>query len=292
MKRNRIIRGIEGHLFLMWVSLSKLIVFDRLWLRVYYRLAMHEKLSFNNPRNYTQKIQVLKLRNTNPLYTQLVDKYGVREYIKEHIGENYLIPLHGVYKHFDDIDFNALPDCFVLKTTHDSGSVVICHDKNTFDYLNAKKKLESSLKRNYYWKSRETPYKNVIPQIIVEQYMSDKSSDDLPDYKFYCFDGEPIYLSITSGRHASKTYCDFFDMDFNHLEIRSFFDNNPITPLKPENFEEMKNVVRKLSIGIKHVRVDLYNINGSIYFGEFTFHDSGGLRVFESNMGRTHYFII
>lgn len=204
---------------------------------------------------------------------------------KNQSGGGYLIPLLGVWDSFDEIDFSKLPKEFVLKTTHDSGGIVLCRDKEHFDKDSARKKLESSLKRNYFWAGREYPYKNVQPRIIAEKLMVDESGTDLKDYKFFCFDGKPQLLFVASERFTTGGACfNYYDMDFNLLPFKSkghrVRDKKPVIP----NFEEMKTLAEKLCEQESCpalLRVDLYNINGKIYFGEFTFHHDGGFVPFE-----------
>lgn len=268
----------------IWVLMSKLIKSDKLYLSVYYYLATSRRMDFENPQTFTQKMQWLKLYNNSTLCTKLVDKYSVRSFIKEKIGEKYLFPLLGVWNSFDEIDFNALPTKFVLKTTHDSGGIVICKDKSKFNYNQAKRKISKSLKTNYFWHSREFPYKNVVPRVIAEKYMSYNDGSDLVDYKFFCFDGEPKILFFASERFSKKGIppkFDYYDMDLNHLPIRSKGHENSSRVLKDiPGFEEMKEIARTLSKGFPFVRVDLYNIDGRIYFGEMTFHHDGGTVLF------------
>lgn len=270
---------ISGRLFLIWRTLSVIIPSDRLFLKIYYRLAMHEKLDLKNPETFTQKIQWLKLHNTDPIYSQMVDKFEVRKIITKKLGEAFLIPLLGVWTNFDEIDFSTLPDQFVLKTTHDSGNVVICKNKSLLDVSNAKRKLSKALKRNYFYKSREYPYKNAIPRIIAEKYMVGDSQSELVDYKFFCFNGEPKILLVVTDRSTGKSF-NYFDIEFNPLPFSTGFDGMDITFLKPDNYLEMIEIARHLSKNIIHVRIDLYNIDGRIFFGEYTFHHGGGVDRF------------
>lgn len=248
---------------------------DALWLKMLYRSRLHRKLNLKNPQRFTEKLNWLKLHDRNPLYTKLVDKYEVKQYIKERFGEQMVIPILGVWNHFDDIDFNTLPDQFVLKCTHDSGRFCICRDKLSFDKNAARDKMELSLKNNFFWWTREWPYKNVKPRIIAEKFMVDDDNDTLTDYKFFCFHGEPRMMYISKDVSADPR-TDFFDMEWNHLPFRLKDPNADVMPSKPVLFEEMRTIARTLSQGIPHVRVDLYVINSQIYFGEMTFfHNSG-----------------
>ena len=273
----KVLHALLGRLFPFWMRISRWVPSDRFYLKVFYYLAMHKKLDLNTPKTYTQKIQWLKLHNTNPLYSKMVDKYEVREIIIQELGEEYLIPLLGVWDQFDEIDFEKLPHEFVLKTTHDSGSVIVCKDKAGFDHKSARKKLTRALQTNYFYKSREYPYKNAIPRIIAEKFMHDESQEELIDYKFFCFHGKPIILQITQSRNGKKEVgC--FNMEFQPMP---FYTGN-IKPdyarfSKPFCFEKMVEIAEKLSRYIVHVRIDLYCINDQVYFGEYTFHNAGGI---------------
>lgn len=268
-----------GRLFIIWRQMSRFITSDKLFLKVYYRLGMQERLNLKNPQSFTQKIQWLKLHNTNPFYSILVDKYEVRKVVAEKIGSGYLIPLLGVWSTYDDINFDNLPEQFVLKTTHDSGSVIVCTAKSLFDKSATRNKLNKALKRNYFYCSREFPYKNAVPRIIAEEFMYDEHQKDLTDYKFFCFNGEPKILLLVT--HIGSEKCNnYFDMDFNPLPFSTGFDRSKSEILQPSNLEEMVAVAKKLSSNLIHVRIDLYNINGKVYFGEYTFHHGGGLTKF------------
>ncbi|HAK43467.1 MAG TPA: glycosyl transferase [Clostridium sp.] len=257
---------------------------DSIYLRILYRVKMKKKLNLKNPITYTEKIQWLKLNDRKREYTMYVDKYPVRSYIKQKIGGDYLIPLvGGPWKSFDDIDFSKLTDSFVLKTTHDSGGVVICPDKTKLNIKNIKKKLENSLNVNFYWQYREWPYKNVEPCIIAEQYMEDESGYELKDYKFFCFNGIPRIMFIASDRNVQgkETKFDFYDMSFKHLDIKNGHPNAERAIDKPISFEKMKEISKLLSQDIPQVRIDLYDINGKIYFGEMTMFHWSGIESFE-----------
>lgn len=252
---------------------------DKLYIMILYRYRMGRPLNLKNPRTYNEKLQWLKLYDRRKEHIPLVDKYRVREFVAETIGEEYLIPLLGVWDKFDDIDFTMLPRQFVLKCTHDSGGIVICKDKSTFDIEAARKKLTRCLKRNYFDNTREWQYKHVKPRIIAEKYMVDESGTGLKDYKFLCFHGVPKALLVVSNREIS-TKSDFFDLNFNQLPVRHHYENARNIE-KPQGFEEMVELAKKLSKGIIHVRTDFYDIHGKIYFGEMTFYQFGGFRRFE-----------
>ena len=248
----------------------------------------------DHPKTFNEKIQWLKLHNTSEVCTRSVDKYEVRQLIAEKIGEEYLITMLGCWESFDEIDFDKLPDQFVLKCTHDSGSVVICRDKSTFNKEAAKSKLEAAMKHNFFWTGREYPYKNVKPRIICEQLMKDNRTEDLVDYKFFCFGGQPKVLFYASERFTSKDKVakfDFYDMDLNHMPIKSAGHENSVNPpaVSPELFNKMKELSCVLSAGYPHVRVDFYVINDKIYFGEITFHHDGGFVQLEPEEWNTTF---
>ena len=246
-----------------------------------YKINFGRELNLENPVRYTEKLQWLKLYDHRPEYTTMVDKYLVKQYVAERIGEQYVIPLLGVWENVDDIDFSALPEQFVLKTTHDSGALVICKDKKNLDIKAAKKRLNHFLKRRYYDCNREWPYKNVKPRIIAEKYMEDSRYKELRDYKFFTFGGEPKVLYIAQGRGKGEpTVADFFDMAFNHLPFTIDHDMAPVPPEKPVNFELMKELAAKLSKGTPQLRVDFYEVDGKVYFGEMTFFHCSGMESF------------
>ncbi len=250
--------------------------------RYFYKIGC--ELNLDNPKRYTEKLQWLKINYHKPEFTDMVDKFAVQKVVADKIGDEYLIPLvGGPWKSFDEIDFDKLPDKFVLKCTHDSGGLVICRDKKSFDKEKAKKKIQRCLKRNFYSLNREWVYKDVKPQIIAEQYMEDTLTKELRDYKFFCFDGQPRVLYVVTGRldPVEGAKYDYFDMDYKHMDIQSGSKNAKTLPEKPQQFELMKELARKLSADIPHVRVDFYEVNGKVYFGELTFYHYSGMVPFE-----------
>ena len=256
---------------------------DEEYLKRAFIVNMHYELDLDNPRTYNEKLQWLKLYNRNPIYTTMVDKVAVKDYVKSIIGEDYIIPTLGVYDKFNEIDFEKLPNSFVIKCAHDSGGIVICPNKENFDYTAAKKKIEKYQKRDFYLGWREWPYKNVPRRIIVEQYMEDKKTKELRDYKFFTFNGKVKALFIASDRQNPNedTKFDFFDESYNHLPIINGHPNANTLPERPKNFELMKELAEKLAVGIPHVRVDFYEIDGKVYFGEMTFFHWSGVVPFE-----------
>ncbi len=238
-------------------------------------------LNLEHPRTFNEKLQWLKLYNRKPEYVNLVDKYTVKKYIANLLGNECIIPTLGVWDTFDEIALDQLPKQFVLKCTHDSGGLVICKDKSQFDKITAKKKLELSLKRNYYYRNREWQYKDVKPRIIAEKYMED-ANKELRDYKFFCFDGVAKAMFIATERGSSgETKFDFYDMDFKHLDIINGHPNSSKELRKPENFQKMIDMAESVSKDIPQVRVDFYEVDGLVYFGELTFAHWGGLVPFQ-----------
>lgn len=254
---------------------------DKLQIQRNWYSRMPYKLNLSDPKSYNEKLQWMKLYDRNPLYTTMVDKYAVKEYVANIIGQEYIIPTLGVWDSFDDIDFGSLPDQFVLKCTHDSGGLVICKNKRYLDLEKAKQKIEQSLQTDYYMNGREWPYKDVPRRIIAEKYMEDTKTGELRDYKFFCFDGKVRWLFIATDRqNREEPYFDFFDMSFNHLPMRHGHPNAPTTPEKPQSFELMQKLASELSQGLPQVRVDFYEVDGKVYFGELTFFHHGGFVPF------------
>ena len=262
---------------------------DKAYLSILYRANFNKNIDWENPCTFSEKLQWLKLNDRKPIYEKMVDKYEAKAYVRQCIGDTYAVPVvGGPWNHPDEIEFDALPEQFVLKTTHDCGGVLICRDKSKLDIPAAKEFLLAHLKRNYYLHCREWPYKNVKPRIFAETYLSDHSgSEEIRDYKFFTFNGEPKLMYIASGRDYSKkekqvVYADFFDMDFNHVSLCIDHDNAPECPERPENFDLMVECARKLAQGTKHLRVDFYEVNGELYSGELTFFHCGGLKEFKT----------
>ena len=249
---------------------------DEAYLRLAYRAVFGKKLDLENPRSFNEKLQWLKLYDRNPDYTRMVDKYAAKAYIAERVGWEYVVPALGVWDHFDEIDFDSLPNQFVLKCTHDSGGLVVVQDKAQMDRQAAWKKIEKSLKRNYYAIHREYPYKNIAPRILAEPYLQEQGMEELKDYKFFCFQGEPKVMFIAVER-SKIPEIDFFDMDFSHLPFWEEGERNAqIPPEKPEYFDRMKELSTVLSQDTPFLRVDFYEVNGRLYVGELTFYHGGG----------------
>ena len=253
---------------------------DKNYSKIIYKIKMGKKLNLQNPQTFNEKIQWLKLNDRKDIYTTMVDKYEVKKYVADIIGEEYIIPTIGIYDKFEDIDFEKLPNQFVIKCTHDSGSAIICKDKQKFNIEECKKKIKKSLKTNYYYEFREWAYKNVKPRIIIEEFRQDDKLKDLIDYKIYCFNGECYYVMTCIDRNKGATKFIYFDRNWN---LKKEFSNDgikygdSINIPKPQNLDKMFEFAEILSKNIPFVRVDFYEANGKLYFGEMTFYPSGGL---------------
>ena len=255
---------------------------DEKYIKTKYKLEMDKKLNLKNPQTFNEKLQWLKLYDRNPEYTKMVDKYEAKKYVSDIIGQEYIIPTLGVWDKFEDIEFDKLPKQFVLKPTHTSGNVFICKDKEKINYKQLRKMINKWLKRDYYLVHREWPYKNIKPKIIAEQYMVDDSGMKLKDYKFFCFNGIAQTILVCSNRNESFKNTNFYDINWNLQPFtREKHKNSNEQIKKPKNLDEMITVAEKLSKDIPFVRVDLYEINGKVYFGELTFYPSSGFEGFE-----------
>ena len=261
---------------------------DKQYLQMQYYLKMGKRLNLNHPQTFSEKIQWLKLYNRRPEYTMMVDKFVVKAYVADIIGSEYVIPTIGVWNRPEDIDFKSLPEQFVLKTTHGGGSggVLICTDKSKLDAGLVVKKMKKAMKGNIYKGYREWPYKDVKRRIIAEMYIGNQN-EDLKDYKFFCFNGEPKYCQVI-GERRTRESIDFFDMGWKHqpfcglcpADSPLMFETAKITPLKPLHYEKMQELARKLSCGTPFCRIDLYDTPKQVYFGEITFFPASGLGIF------------
>ena len=272
-----------------WILLRNVgsyILPDKLYLKLSYRLKMGKKLNLKNPKTFNEKLQWLKLYNRKPEYTTMVDKYAVKQYVAERIGSEYIIPTLGIWNRVEDIDFDTLPNCFVLKTTHDGGGggIVICTDKTKFDKAKAITRLNNSFfKHDIYKELKEWPYKNVPRRIIAEQYLENKNLKELRDYKFFCFNGQCKCFKVDFDRFIEHR-ANYYDSNGNLLK----FGENVCPPLfekkieVPKNINTMISLANKLSEDIPFLRVDFYDVDGKIYFGELTFFPASGMGTFTS----------
>lgn len=260
---------------------AKMILPDRLVISCRYRAEFGKKLNLKKPETFNEKLQWLKLYDRNPYYSQLVDKYEAKEIVAKMIGKEHIIPTYGIWNNTEDIEYDKLPESFVLKTTHDSHSIVICKDKREFDSNKAKILLQRSLKKKYFYGGREWPYKNVKPRIIAEQYMSNNETG-LNDYKVHCFNGEPRFVLVCTNRYTKTGLQEaFYNLQWEKIPVsRPECSADKVDVEKPEQLEEMLNMSRTLSKGIPFVRVDFYIIGGTVYFGEMTFFPASGYKRF------------
>lgn len=258
---------------------------SKIMIKMQYKLATGRKLNLNQPKRFTEKLQWYKLHYQNALMTQCADKYSVREYIKLKGYEHILVPLYGVYSKAEDIDFEKLPDKFVLKTTNGSHTNILCEDKSTLDIESTKMQLNKWLNMKAEKAGREWAYYDIEPRIVCEQYLEKDKNNDLVDYKFFCFNGKPYCLYVIIERFLKNGIkLGIFDLNFKQMNFRR--SDIPVIAInveKPKNFDEMISIANDLSKDFPHVRVDLYNVDGHIFFGELTFYDSSGYKGFISD---------
>ena len=257
---------------------------DKAYLSLQYRCFIGKSINWDNPTSFTEKLQWLKLCNRTPEHSVMVDKYEVKEYVAQTIGSEHIIPTYGVWDRFEDIDFDSLPNQFVLKCTHDSGGLVICKDKQTLDKKAARRKIEKSLHRDYYLAGREWPYKNVPKRVIAEKFISPSQNSvtaDLPDYKFFCFNGKVKFFKVDFGRFVEH-HANYYSSEGKLLNFgEKGLDPDPNYPIElPINLGEMISLAEKLSENEPFLRVDFYNVNGKIFFGELTFYPASGMGQF------------
>ena len=269
-------------LFFLRQQIIRNITPDKWYLSIMYYILVGSELNLDNPSSFNEKIQWLKLYDFKSEYTQMVDKYEVRKYVAERIGEEYLIPLiGGPWGNFEEINFELLPNKFVLKCTHDSGGVVICTDKSKFDKSSAREKINNSLNRNYYWGGREKVYKDIKPRIIAENYLVGDEATELNDYKIMVFNGKAKCSFVCSERFSGdKLKVTFFDLNWNKLPFERRYPQSLVSIKRPKNYELMIELAEILADGILFNRVDFYELNGRVYFGEMTFYPGGGLECF------------
>lgn len=257
---------------------------DEQFLKLRFRIRMGYPLDLKAPKTFSEKLQWLKLYDRKDLYTSLVDKATVKEYVKKAIGEEYVSQTYGIWDNPELIDFVSLPDSFVLKTTHGGGNegVIVVKDKSKINEADVKRKLAKAMKQDLYIHSREWPYKNVQRRIMAEEFLEDKETGELRDYKFFCFDGVVKALFVATERQKrEEPFFNFFDENYHELDLKQGHPRAEKAPAKPSCFEEMKDLASRLSKGFPHVRVDLYQANEKVYFGEMTFYHFGGLVPFE-----------
>jgi hypothetical protein len=263
---------------------------DSMYLKLMYYFQTGKKLNLKHPKTFNEKLQWLKLYDRRPEYTTMVDKYAVKDYVANIIGPEYIIPTLGVWDSPEDISWDELPRQFVLKTTHGGGSkgVVICRNKETFNKADAVSRLQIAMKRDLYQQYREWPYKNVKHKVIAEKYLSEDSEEvdfdakncGIKDYKFFCFKGKPLYCGVFSDRWRRMAF-DCFDMEWTHLPFSIKVPSLETAPTKPQHFETMRQLASRLATGHPHIRVDFYEVNSKVYFGELTFFTASGYGEFD-----------
>lgn len=262
-------------IYLPGISTACKVLEDEKYVKLMFRALTGTKLNLENPVTFNEKLQWLKLHDRNPLYVKMVDKFEAKKYVANLIGEEYIIPTLGVWNRFDEIDFDTLPERFVLKTTHDSGGIVICNNKSQLDVLAAKKKINKSLGRNYYFAGREWAYKNVKPRIIAEKYKVDKNGE-LNDYKVFNFNGEPRLIQVDFNRFSNHKR-NIYDTKWNYIPVQIEYPTDPNHIIeRPDVLEEMLGLSRKLSTNIPFLRTDFYIVDEKIFFGELTLYHGNG----------------
>lgn len=244
---------------------------DKPFLKLEYRFLTGKKLNLKNPETYNEKLQYLKLYDRRPVYTQMADKLGMRDFVKERLGEGHTVPLLGVWDRPQDIDFDKLPDAFVLKCNHDSKGLIICRDKSSLNKEQAVKTLAKSMKRNMFWAAREWPYKNIKPKVFAEPLI-----ENLREFQVFCFGGEPKIIYFLEKDEIGSLREDFFDMDFNPIDMSDGYPRASVTPQKPSNFEEIKRIASLMSADCPQLRVDFMLSGSELFVGELTFFNLAG----------------
>lgn len=253
---------------------------DKFWIEFKYYSHFRMPLNLKDPKTFNEKLQWLKLYYQKDSHTQMVDKYGMKDYVTKKVGSQYVVPLLGVWDRAEDVDFQTLPEQFVLKTTHDCAGLVICTDKSRLDIEATKQKLQRALNSNYYLRYREWPYKNVVPRIIAEKYMVDESGTQLKDYKIFCFNGEPYCVQVDFDRFQEHKK-NIYSLDWKLLEFSFNFPAHPEVEItKPDTLDEMLTIAKVLSKGEPYVRVDFYSVDHRPYVGEITFFPVSGYGKF------------
>ena len=251
------------------------ILSDKAYVTLNFLRRLHRLPNLKDPSTFNEKLQWLKLYDHNPMYTQMADKLAMRSYVEKKIGPGHTVPVLGVWNSFDEIDFDSLPDRFVLKCNNDSGHFVICRDKDALDKAQARRRISEGLKENYYYQNREWVYRDIVPKVFAEQYLHQEGEQNLWDYKFFCFNGEPKIMYMEKEASETKTEA-FFDMDRNFLDLEMDDPRPSVPPELPSCFDEMKTLAGKLSAVIPFLRVDFLFAGGTVYVGELTFFHCGG----------------
>lgn len=261
---------------------------DQEYIRKIFKIQFDKEINLENPKTFNEKLNWLKLNDRKNLYTLMVDKYEVKKIVTNIIGQQYVAKCFGIWDSFDKINFNELPDTFVLKSTHNCGGVVIIKNKKEINMHNLKSFFDKQLSINYYWHCREWPYKNVKPRILAEEYIEDCGRSVLPVYKMFCFSGKVKIIQVIQNDKTSKETIDYYDEKWNLLQLRQNFPNSKTKINKPQNFDNMVTLAEKLSQNLPFIRVDLYSINKKILFSEYTFYSDAGFTKFYPNSWDKH----
>lgn len=244
-----------------------------------YREKFDRELDLVSPKSFNEKLQWIKVFDKNPLYSNLVDKYMVRDYVKERAGDLILNEIYGIYENFDEINFDSLPEKFVIKATHGSGWNIICENKKELDLSSVKLDVDRWLSDNYYNYGKEFAYKNITPRIIIEKYIQNEETNTLNDYKFFCFGGDPRFIQVDVDRFQDHRR-NFYDLDWKKLPFELHYKSYNSEVTRPKMLQEMVEVSAKLSKGLKFARVDLYDLDNQVVFGEITLYPGNGLEKF------------
>jgi len=253
---------------------------DKEFLKCKYYMYFGKKLDLDNPKSFNEKMQWLKLYHRKPVFTKMADKIDAKEYIAKTIGPEYVVPLINKWDRFDEIDFDTLPNQFVLKTTHGCGGMVVCKNKASFDFHRAKQILTKTFNDNYYFQGREWPYKNIKPRILAEEFLQNKNDDVLNVFKIFNCSGNPTVIQVIQNDKTPEETIDYFDTEWNKLDLYQTFPNSDSPVEKPETLQEMLILARKLSAGFPFLRTDFYEVNGKVFFSEFTFYSDDGFAPF------------
>lgn len=258
----------------------------KLYLSTRYKLAFGKSINWDNPKGFNEKLNWMKLYYRNPLFTMMADKYWVKSYVERLIGAEYVVPCYGCWRSLDDIDFDRLPDCVFLKSNNDSGTRILVDKSKGIDYKTLRRLFGRTTlsEGKYYWKSREWAYKHIEPLIFAEEYLDEGTGYELRDYKFFVFNGKPVYMYVTNKGKTIRE--NFYDMDFHPVDINHGYERAVPEFEIPENFEKMKELAARLSQGLPFIRIDFFNVNGHLYFSEFTFYDWGGMKPFHGDWER------
>lgn len=278
--------NVLKHFLITFILHVKRFIPTKLYLSIRYKLAFGKPINWNNPKGFNEKLNWMKLYYRNPLFTMMADKYWVKSYVERLIGAKYVVPCYGCWRNLDDIDFDRLPDRVYLKSNHDSGSGVLVDRGKGIDYNTLRRLFNHNTlaERKYYWKSREWVYKHIEPLIFAEEYLDEGAGHELQDYKFFVFNGKPVYMYVTNKGKIIRE--NFYDMDFHPVDINHGYERAVPEFDIPGNFEKMKELAALLSQDLPFIRIDFFNVNGHLYFSEFTFYDWGGMKPFYGDWER------